>query len=94
MNKKQLISLIVSIIGAVLIFFAIHAKGQVDAAGTKVNALTSPFSSTPAGGATRRMADEKLGGYYQEVQMLMIAGIVLLIAGGASYYYCRKKRSK
>lgn len=93
MNKKQTISLIVAILGVVLIFFALHAKGRIGSASSTVNSVTAPFSSTPEGGMVRRSADEKLAGYSSQVQMVMIAGVILLIAGGAGYFYFgRKKR--
>ena len=42
MNKKQTISLIVAILGVVLIFFALHAKGRIGSASSTVNSVTAP----------------------------------------------------
>lgn len=91
MNKKQTISVVVAIIGVILLFFAFHAKGKISSAGETVNEVTSPFSSTPAGGMVRHSADNKLAGYAREVQWIMIGGFILLVGGGVFFYMNRKK---
>jgi membrane protein DedA with SNARE-associated domain len=92
MNKKQIISIIVAILGVVLIIFAIHSQSRVDSAESNFNAVTAPFSSTPAGGMVRRSGESKIEGYNREIRWLMIAGVVIVVAGGIYWYTTRKKK--
>ena len=97
MKKKQLIGVILAVLGIVALSFSYYIKGQVEGEMGKVKMFTSPLSrggegGKMAGGIIEGRASGEAAGYLQTAQFLMVGGIALLVAGGVMFVLYRKKK--
>lgn len=91
MNSKQITGIVVALIGAAMIIFAVHSMKRIGMAKGIVNVVTTPFSGNPIGQETGRSLKEKAGQYDTPVKVCLYGGIILVILGGGAVLLFRKK---
>jgi hypothetical protein len=90
-QAKRLAPLIASLIGAVLIIFALYAKGRISEAKGTVHGIGSHMSSNPFGRLVSGEMEREASQYDKTVKWCLIGGIILLIGGCTVYYYRRHR---
>ncbi|HSX37424.1 MAG TPA: hypothetical protein VLE95_01165 [Chlamydiales bacterium] len=94
MNVKQIVSLVVSLFGVILIIYALHSMGRISTAKSEVSSVSRRISDNTIGKIVGGEMQNQAGQYDTEVTVLLIGGIVLAVTGGYCAYRFRKRRRR
>lgn len=92
MKRKQIIGLLVLILGIVVIIYAVHSMNRIKAAKGEVSTASSMFGGSTAGKAAGGALMGEASKYDTTVMLLLVGGIVLVIVGGATFVLGKKRR--
>jgi hypothetical protein len=92
MKIKQIVSLGVSLLGVILIIYALHSMSRISEAKSEVGSLSKRISDSNIGKMVGGEMKNKASQYDTEVTVLLIGGIALAVAGGYCAYHFRKHR--
>lgn len=90
-QAKRLAPLIATLIGAVLIIFALYSMGRISRAKGTVHGIGSHISNSSFGRLVSGEMEREASQYDKTVKWCLISGIILLIGGGTVYYYRRRR---
>ena len=96
MNRKQIISVAVAVIGVILIILALHARSKVNEARNFAEKTQDFFVNNPGwnpiitffGGA----AEKELSKYNKPIIICLSLGIIFVVVGSWSAYGFRNKK--
>jgi LPXTG-motif cell wall-anchored protein len=91
MKNKQIISLVVSLLGVILIIYALHSMGRISHAKSEVSSVSRRISGSTIGRMVGGEMQNRASQYDTEVRILLIGGIILAAAGGYFAYRFRKR---
>jgi ascorbate-specific PTS system EIIC-type component UlaA len=91
MNFKQIIGLILIIIGAIVLIYALYARSRVSEVKKEIGKSSGLFSDNPVNKQIGQALEKKVGSYDMPIMVGMIGGIVLVIIGVGTMVYCRRR---
>jgi len=91
MNKKQLISIALSLAGIALIIYAMHAMGEVSEAKGFIEDVKSFFRNDIYVDLLGGEAEKQASKYDAKILGLLITGILLTLAGAYGTFFYRKR---
>lgn len=91
MNSKQITGIVIALLGAAMLIFAVHAMKRIGMAKGIVNVVTTPFSGNPIGKEAGQSLKAKVNQYDTPVKVCLFGGIILIILGGGAALLFRKK---
>jgi len=92
MNKKQIIGIVVLIIGIVLLSYGFYGKSRMDDARGDINSGMSLIPDNLAKDIAKSELHKKVDEYILPVTALFVGGILCIIIGGSVTYHYRGKK--
>lgn len=91
MNRKQIIGLVIFIVGIVLVIGAMYGMKRVGEAREGFSKGTSFMPDNRGTGLMKGAVEGKLSSYDATINTILWGGIILLVIGGGVMIVCRKK---
>ena len=92
MNYKQMIAIVVIIVGVVLLIFGFYGKYRMDEARQDIDTTTGFFPDNPVKETVSDRLHGKVDAYALPVTLCFVGGVILIIIGGAGVYFYRSKK--
>lgn len=92
MNYKQIIGVVMSLLGVIVILESSYLMKKIGLAKKALGDAVSPFSKNPLGNMVGDVMQKEASQYDSFVIGLLILGIVFLACGLAMAYFLRRKR--
>lgn len=88
MNVKQIISLVIVVLGVALIGYGMYSKKQVSTARAEIHKMAQ--SSNPVVKNVGKEMESMIGGYRSLITWSFIGGGILVVVGAAGFVFLRK----
>jgi hypothetical protein len=92
MNVKRISGLVIALIGAILLVYALYSMHRISEAKNKVHHIGKQIPGNFFGKAVKGELHKKVSQYDKEVEWLLIGGITFLVVGGGIIFLYRKPR--
>lgn len=91
MNYKQIIGIVVGVIGIALIIFSIDSMKMISNLKGDVGMMQKPMSGNPIGRMAGEGMEKQVSQYDMLVKGALASGILLVIVGSGLIYFYRKR---
>ena len=92
MNGKQIIGLLILLVGIGLLLYGYYGKGQIQAARGDLERKTRILPESPVKDIVKGELKSKVERYREPIRLLFIGGWVLIVAGCAVMIFARNRK--